>query len=572
MTRTLSHVAALTACTLGAGALAQTLTFADRAVDAGLIAAHTPWLPVGMEFMTAGGAVGDFNGDSWADVFVVGGAAGADRLFINAGNGTFVNKAVEWGVDRTHAGNSACAGDYDNDGDLDIYVTSIGVAGDLAGNTNILYRNNGDSSFTDVSASAGVQSNVLAGTENGDAFGSAFGDYDLDGDLDLAVAGWYGGNRLFRNNADGTFTDVTDTAIDADMSLVRGFAPAFVDTNNDRYPELLWVADFYTSKFLVNNQDGTFTDQTVSAGVGLDSNGMGNAQADFNADGLLDWYASSRINQDNTSGSGNMLYINQGGNVFSEGSVGAGVNHGEWSWGSDARDFDHNGRPDILVTNGFTGPYFENDPTHLFLNNDGSTFTDVANSSGLDHTAQGRGVATLDADRDGDMDVLIFCNNDNLAYFENELTGPNANWVMLDLDTSGIASLAPSGFGTRVVVSSDAPTQTLSLVGGSTYVATSELVLHAGLAGSTEASIQITWTDGSTLTLDHVQPNRRYTITARTTCVADFIPDGLLNFSDIVAFLTEFGDAHPQADLVNDGVFDFSDVLTYLGSFGAGCP
>ncbi len=571
-TQNLIGMSAVALAAITSPTLAQTLAFQDRTNEVGLVHLHNPALPFGMEYMASGGAVGDFNNDAWPDVFVTGGSAGVDRLFINQGDGTFIDMAPAWGVDRTHAGSGAAVGDFNNDGYLDIYVTSLGVAGDMSGGTNLLYRNNGDNTFTDIAADAGVQTNSIGLTPIGDAFGAAFGDYDLDGDLDLAVAGWYGGNRLFRNNADGTFTDVTPAAIGADMTLVRGFAPAFVDTNNDRSPELLWVADFYTSRFLLNNQDGTFTDHTIPAGVGLESNGMGNTQADFNADGLLDWYASSRINAALTDGSGNMLYLNQGDNTFSEQSVAAGVNNGEWSWGADARDFDCDGQPDILVTNGWFGPYFESDPTHLFLNNADSTFTDIASASGLVHTGQGRGVATLDADRDGDMDVLIFCNDQPLAYFENQLAGPNANWIILDFDTSGIPDLAPNGFGTRALITADSASHTLYLAGGSNFNATSELILHSGLGDSNTLTLAITWSNGSTLTLDHVPASRRYTITARTDCVADFVVSGSLDFADVLAFLSEFADLHPQADLVNDGVHNFSDVAAFLTAFGTGCP
>ena len=109
------------------------------------------------------------------------------------------------------------------------------------------------------------------------------------------------------------------------------------------------------------------------------------------------------------------------------------------------------------------------------------------------------------------------------------------------------------------------------MAGGSNFNATSELVVHTGVADATSLRLDITWTDGSTLTLDHVQPNRRYTITARTDCAADLVVDNTLDFADIVAFLTEFGAHHPQADLVNDGAFDFTDVAAFLAAFGAGC-
>ena len=143
---------------------------------------------------------------------------------------------------------------------------------------------------------------------------------------------------------------------------------------------------------------------------------------------------------------------------------------------------------------------------------------------------------------------------------------------MLDLDTSGVPALAPNGFGTKVVVTTDSQTITLDMAGGSNFNATSELVVHTGVADTTTVGLSVTWTDGSTLDLDHVQTNRRYTITARTACVADFAVSGALDFTDIAAFLTEFGAQHPQADLVNDGVFDFTDVAAFLAAFGAGCP
>ena len=552
---------------------AQSLVFSNQSGPSGLVASHTA--QAGMQFMAPGGAVGDFNGDGFPDVFAVGGSGGVDRLFINQGDGTFVEQGGAWGVAAVHGGMGAAAADFDGDGDVDLYVTSVGVGPSFAGNANRLYRNNGNGSFTDIALAAGVRNTLLPGRTQGDSFSPCWGDYDLDGDLDLAVAGWYGSNKLFRNNGDSTFTDVTAN-IDTDMSLIRGFIPTFQDLNDDRYPELLWVADFGTSRLLLNNADGSFTDITASAGVGLDSNGMGSAVADFNRDGRMDWYVTSRLNDTGTSGSGNMLYMNEGDLTFSEVSHEAGVNQGYWGWGTEAADFNHDGLIDLVATNGWDGSYFSTDPTRLFLNNGDGTFADSAVATGLIHTGQGRGLAILDGDRDGDMDLVIFCNNEPLGYFENQLSGPNANWLKFAFDTSSRPDIAPHGYGTRVEVSAGGVTQTHSMDGGSCFLANSELVVHFGLGAAAAADqVVVTWPTGETTVLTDVGANQNLVVESPGVhCVADFAPpEGVLDFFDVVTFLGAFSAQDPAGDLAPpEGSFDFWDILAYLAAFSAGCP
>jgi hypothetical protein len=551
---------------IGATGASGQLVFSEQAATVGITHSHATVLNgPDMEFYSAGGAVGDFDRDGDLDIFMIGGSAGADKLYINDGTAQFTNQAVAWGVARSHRGSGAAVGDYDRDGDLDIYVTSIGTNIQQQQGTNILYRNNGNGTFTDVSLTAGVR---LTNATTGDAYGASFGDYDLDGDLDLAVAGWLGGNRLFRNNGNGTFTNVTATALPAGMDTVRGYSVRFTDMNGDRYPELLWIGDFFTTRYLVNNGDGTFADQTASAGVGLESNGMGVAVGDVNNDGLLDWYVTSRRNEAQTNGSGNMLYLQGVPHAYNEVSMVSGVNFGSWGWGTDAADFDHDGDSDIVATNGFD-TVFVNDPTFLFANNNDGTFSEAAVASGINDTRQGRGLLTADIDRDGDRDIMIFNSRQPVSYFRND-TANAGNAISLSFVTRPVSGLAPDGFGTRVVLDTGGTLQARIIDGGTNYLAQSELSAHFGLGSAPWGTATVCYADGLVDTFPNVRPGR-WTI-ERLNCPVDFRQDGALNFFDVSDFLAKYGTQHPMADFNRDGSFNFFDVSGFLAGYNAGCP
>ena len=334
------------------------LMFAEAAAEVGIFAPHsTPFAPKkeGAEMM-GGAAAGDFNNDGWMDLYIIGGGLSPDRLYLNQGDGTFDNVAAAAGLEDLHVGSGATVGDYNADGYLDIFVTSFGSPDNPGPGNHRLYRNNGDMTFTNVAAAAGV---AWSSAELGDGFGAAFGDYDLDGDLDLFVAGWVkhsAGNRLFRNNGDGTFTDVTDAAGIVDNGI-RGFSPCLADMDGDRYPEVLLVADFGTSEYFINRGDGTFVNRTDAAGVGQEWSGMGTAVGDVNNDGRLDWYTTAIFDDDHEGrGDGNKLYLNLGEHRYEEVAAAAGVADGGWGWGTVITDLNLDGHVDIVETNGWALP------------------------------------------------------------------------------------------------------------------------------------------------------------------------------------------------------------------------
>lgn len=555
----------------GSAQATPSLSFSEDSIARGVGGSHiTARVVPNMEFMVAGGAVGDFDRDGDQDLFVLRGSGSVDQLFLNDGTGHFTDIAAAAGVAATHYGSGAAVADYDNDGDLDIYVTTLGRDEHAQAGKNVLYRNNlvetGSLTFTDVAVAAGV---AFSNEAQGDAFSSAFGDYDLDGDLDLVVAGWNGGNRLFQNNGDGTFAVVTDSTLGTDADTIRGFVPRFTDMDGDRYPEILFIADFLTSRYYINNTDGTFTNATVSSGTGLDSNGMGNTFADFDADGDFDWYATSRINASMDSGSGNMLYMQTDTpHVYEEQSVARGANFGWWSWAADAQDFDHDTHPDIVVTNGFTGT-FETDPSLLFMNDGTGHFGETAEAMGIEHMSQGRGLLTADFDQDGDRDIVIFANRQKIAYYENNLTGTETNSVTIFLDTSAIDGIAPDGFGTKLSLTADGRTQIRQIDGGSNFLAQSELSAHFGLSASTSADLTVTLPNGLV---------KKYNVTPGThtivalECDMDLVPDGVLNYFDVARFLELFSQQHPQADVSPTPGFTRDDIDTFMTNFAQGCP
>ncbi|MCA9254144.1 MAG: CRTAC1 family protein, partial [Phycisphaerales bacterium] len=487
------------------------------------------------------------------------------------GDGTFTDRAAEWGVAIAHSGSAGVAGDFDGDGRVDLFVTSLGDPSQITYGQHRLYRNDASGVFVDVTAGSGVNVDFVApATSSRNGWGGAWGDYDLDGDLDLAIAQWTGLNHLLRNDGAGIFTDQTAAAGVATSSpnILYGYAPRFVDMDGDRYPEITWIGDFTSGRYFVNNTDGTFADATAASNTMLGGTEMGTTCADFDRDSRFDFYVTT-INANN-------LYLNQGSHVFSQVATTAGVRITGWGWGAISPDVDHNGWPDIIAT-GQNGQF-------AFLNQgvtgEGLVFTDVSLSLGIrgQSVDNGRGVANLDYDNDGDQDVVVFQYNGALKLYRNDLTGEgDTHWLRVFLDTSAAGDIAPNGVGSVVKVTTGGFTQTGRIDAGSNYLSQSEMSAHFGLGTATVIDeLRVEWTNGDVTIMNNVAADQTITIAASgSPLLGDMNCDAVVNLADIAPFAMALTDAagyaiaYPAcdinaADLDASGAIDGRDVAAFV--------
>lgn len=497
------------------------ISFSDQTASSGLIAMYQP--SAFQKSLEVGGlAVGDFDNDGWQDLFVLSGYAGglADHLFMNNGDGTFTDEGVSWGLTEVHNGKGIGVADYDGDGWLDVYITSNGEGGDTNLGEHKLYHNNGDRTFSQVATAAGVDF-TGTGLAREDSAAVTFGDYDLDGDLDLFVSafqnpnGTIGNNVLFRNEGDGTFSDATSTAnLFSAQNPYTAFAVRFADMDGDFYPELLCVGDLGTSRYFHNQGNGTFLDITATSGVNLGSDEMGATILDYDNDGLLDWFVTdifwAAINKD-----GNHLYRNLGNNTYEDVAIEARVNDGDWGWGAVSVDVNHDGWADIAHTNGtYFDPRFLQDPSRLFLNNREGAFDEISQSVGFVHLNQGRGMVNFDYDNDGDQDFAIASNlNAPLQLFRNDLTGTNVNWLRVFLNGDPSLQIAPNGYGATIKLEFDGVETIRYISGSDNHMSQSELSGHFGLFAADEVDVlTIYWPNLTTTVINDVAVNQTLTI------------------------------------------------------------
>ncbi len=481
-----------------------------------------------IEFMTGGVAVGDINRDGWPDLYFTR-LDGPDSLYWNRRDGTFA-EVSEWvGLGESLQTNGAAFADIDNDGDEDLFVTVVGDPGDPVNNRHRLYINEGGWFFREQGVERGASFPVSDGV-NG--WSIAFGDINRDGWVDLSITQWAAEisdrSRLLLNRgpaAPGFFEDVTDTA-NASLDGVFAFASTFADLDGDGWQDLAVAGDFFTSRLFWNNGDGTFLEGTRAAGVGTDENGMGSTLGDFDFDGDLDWFVTSiddpfdscRFGGCLWGNSGNRLYRNDGGRVFRDATDFAGVRDGAWGWGAAFADLDNDRDLDLVQTNGvlFPNPLadpFRNDATRLWINHGNGEMEERALASGLDDTGSGKGVATLDYDRDGDLDLIISQNSDSPRLFRNDSRHRNS-W--LQLHVRGRRSTANAiGAIVRVTPSRSASPMIREVGADANFLSQSERVMHFGLGRSRFAEVEVTFPATGRRVVRRVRANQRLTIGER---------------------------------------------------------
>ncbi len=490
-----------------------------------------------LETTGCGCAFVDYDNDGWLDIFLVNGTrfeanwsaaeAPVSRLYRNNRDGTFTDVTVAAGVAHTGWGQGVCAGDYDNDGNVDLFVTYWGDC--------VLWRNEGNGKFKDVARAAGVTTNPGDGRRRWNT-GCAFVDYDRDGHLDLFVANYVdfdpktaplpdsgpclykglkvacgppglqgGKNILFHNNGDGTFTDVSGKAGVLKTPGTYGLGVLVADLDNDGWPDIYVANDSTSAALYRNNGDGTFTDIAIEAGTayspdGKPQAGMGVSAADYDGDGWLD------IVKTNFAGDTSSLYRNLGKMVFDDQTfqAGLGTNTRFMGWGAGFVDFDNDGRPDIFLSNGHVYPEVgesEGDSGYrerkvLYRNLGNGRFADVSASAGpgILEKVCARGCAFGDFDNDGDLDVLVNCINDVPQLLRcDESTGNN--WIKIR--TVGVKSNR-SGIGARIVCTTpDGHRQIDEVRSGGSYLSQSDLRVHFGLSKAATADIEVRWPSGA---------------------------------------------------------------------------
>jgi hypothetical protein len=528
----------------------------------------------------AGVAFLDYDNDGWLDALVLSGTrleegarrekawpaseAPTNRLYRNNHDGTFADVTDRAGLRRTGFASSVCAGDYDNDGWLDLFITYFG--------RNVLYRNRGDGSFEDVTEKAGL---ATKGTRWGS--GCAFVDYDRDGRLDLFVANylsfdlatapepgkgasclWKGipvncgpkglpfdTNLLYRNRGDGTFEDVSDRSGVAKVAGRYSMTAAAADFDGDGWPDVYVACDSTAAILYRNNHDGTFTDAAISSGVaygefGSAQAGMGLAVGDYDGDGRLD-LLKTHFADDVPA-----LYHNLGRGLFEDVAVaaGLGVVNRYVEWGTGMPDLDNDGRPDLLYVTGNVYPEIERQlpqyphrgPRVVFRNVGGAsgapprpparsaevnpaplaavaapTFEDVTARSGPGPLAvhSSRGAAFGDFDNDGDVDVLIMNMNEPPTLLRNDYAGPNG-WMEVKLE--GTRSNR-AGIGATVLVEAGGRRQARAIVSQASYYSHDDLRAHFGLGAATRADrIEVRWPSGAVDVLKDVEGRRVVTV------------------------------------------------------------
>jgi hypothetical protein len=510
-------------------------------------------------FEVKGGGVAalDYDNDGWMDLLFSRGSSlerwrqGTNPgpvLYHNRGDGTFEDVTQKAGLTRGGWGVGVTAGDVDNDGWVDLYLTNLGP--------DVLYHNNGDGTFTDITDKSGIRA-------PGWSSSAAFGDFDGDGYLDLYVAAYLdvGPDKLpegraggtcayvgvpvlcgprglpgaqdlyFHNNGNGTFTEQSEAsgAFDKERYFGLGVVTADVDGDGDLD---IYVGNDATPNYLfVNRGNGRFDERGFPSGVAVSGDGneqasMGVDAADYDNDGRPDLYATHFASDYST------LYHNLGGLLFEDVTVRARIRDPEWpdvKWGTRMVDLDQDGWKDIVHANGHVYPHlrsvdlpgatpppgprketYEEPALTVYLNNRDGTFRDVSGEAGPDATKRvlGRGTAFADLDNDGDLDVVVACLDGKPLVLRND--GAPGHWLMFRaVGRKGNRD----GIGARVTVRAGTLSQSWEVKRTAGIYSASDPRAHFGLGEATKADlVRVAWPGGKVDEWKDVPADRHYRV------------------------------------------------------------
>ncbi|RMF75059.1 MAG: CRTAC1 family protein [Planctomycetota bacterium] len=573
-----------------------TVQFTEVAADAGIDFIHwddvvpprTDGAARTVLYTTGGAAVGDYDNDGWPDLYVTRINA-PNLLYHNRGDGTFEEVGAAMGVDVVGHGSGCLWLDIDDDGDLDLYVTTFNARG-----RNYLFRNDGAAGFVDDAEARGL---AYVGSSNDPrVYSGAFaGDYDLDGDLDMLLLMWVAqlGTKLMVNDGTGAFVDQTfasnifppieDGGVQT-PAIVFGLGGYFADADDDGYPDALVSADFHTSRLCHNLGDGTFDDLTRSTDVGSDENGMGSAVGDIDNDGDLDWFVTSIYDTCTDpecawGKTGNRLYRNDGDMQFVDATDEFGVRNGDWGWGTSFLDFDNDGDLDLAQTNGVIFPYtiyedhFNTDPTRLWENDGTGRMTEVSQQRGFVDTRSGKALVVFDYDLDGDEDVFIINSSAQPTLFRND--GGNQNSWLQIMPRGDVTN--HYGVGVRVYAQADPnrPEQMREIMSGG-FMGNNEYMAHFGFGPGVDRidTLRLFWpASGVEQVFHNVPANQRLTI-YENPCRGDLDGDRTVSFDDLSTLLVHFDQTQISAfegDIDGNERVDLTDLALMLSNFGATC-
>jgi hypothetical protein len=476
----------------------------------------------------------------------------------------FILQTDQAGFRTVNNTNGIAVADFDQDGDLDVYIVGrYGYQPADMRTWNRLFSNNGDGTFSDVTAGSGllvVDNDTLFNTSgNGSKLGAFWGDYDNDGYPDLFVTN-YGFNQLFHNEGDHTFTDVTERAgvsggadyqstgavwfdydIDGDLDLYvcnwknfdsekdqknwmyenlgdglfddvsltcgladtgKTYTPLPFDANNDGYLDLYLANDFGHNRFYENQTDKTFEDKTEEYNLTDSFHGMGLALCDIDLNGYFDIYLTNAT-EDQYTEEINALFLNNGEQYFQNSSLSAGVAYAGWGWGTEFFDMENDGDEDLFVVTGF---FLPGDSNRLFENNstaDSLIFEDVTVSAGVADDDAAHGLAVFDYDNDGDLDIFVSNVDDNPLVYANQME--QGNWINICLKGS---ETNKSGFGSIVEIEIDGKYYR-KYHHGVQFQAQNIQPLHFGLGNvGMVDKINVYWLNGQVDSFESVPPNQ----------------------------------------------------------------